>query len=94
MERVNNMSAGPWRGYRDYPTYDDDDDPEENNDESPFEKTYVAIDGVLADDLSTQEKEKMEKEIIDLMILDLQVPITDVRVIDDPDTAVMEVDNK
>lgn len=72
-------------------TLDDNDDPPFPEDESPFEKTYVAIDGVKPEDFTEAEKERLTVSLIQMMLTDFGKPITDVRVIDEG-TNVIEVE--
>lgn len=51
------------------------------DDESQFEKTYIAIDGLESTELSDEQKDALESSIADLLLLDFQFPITGVRVI-------------
>lgn len=56
------------------------DDPE---DESPYKKLYVAIDGVEYDDFTQEEREQLQQRLIEYLLMDAGKPITDVRVVAD-----------
>lgn len=63
------------------------------DDESQFEKTYIAIDGLESAELSDEQKDALESAFADLLLLDFQFPITGVRVIAG-DSYVVEYDRR
>lgn len=69
------------------------DDGEFPEDESRYEKTYVAIDGLDCESLTDEQVDALEKEITNLLLLDFEFPITGVRVIDGEESYVIEHDN-
>jgi len=66
-------------------------DPEK--DESPYEKLYVAVDGITAEELSEAELEALRQEVCDFMLLKLQKPITGVRVLSDEANVLVQHNN-
>jgi hypothetical protein len=63
----------------------------EDGDDSPYTKTYVAIDGVEYDDFSEEEREEIERKLKELTIFEQDKQTTGVRVLGD-DIAIMEID--
>lgn len=67
---------------------DDSGDERWPNDESPFTKTYIAIDGIERSEMADEDADKLEREIATLMLRG-GYPITGVRVIDQ-ETVIIE----
>jgi hypothetical protein len=61
-------------------------------DEDPYEKTYIAIDGLDPEDLTDEQIDAIEKSIADTFLLEFQFPITGVRVVAG-DSYVIEYDS-
>jgi hypothetical protein len=63
----------------------------EDGDESPFTKTYVAIDGVEYDDFTEEQRREIEQTLKELTIFEQDKQTTGVRVLGN-DVAIMEVE--
>jgi hypothetical protein len=63
----------------------------DGGDEAPFTKTYVAIDGVAPEELTESQKDVIQRELADLCITRFGLPITGVRIANEGNRGLIEL---
>lgn len=58
-----------------------DDPPEENGDVHPFNKTYIALEGLTEDEIDDEDIESIERKLRHFTVMKLNLPVENVRVV-------------